>query len=252
MTASATTVLNIARSQLGYRAGPGNYSKFNRWYGMPGSWCDMFVSWVAVNAGARDIVGKSAYTPSHAAWFQACGRWGRLPRRGAIVFFDWPGDGIDRIQHIGIVEKVRGDGRIQTIEGNTSDGLGSQGNGGGVFRRVRSQSLVVGYGYPDYGGEQNVTPVQHAGTRPPLIIDGQWGHNTTRALQRWVSVPDDGQIGPMTRRGLQRKLRMIPDGHWGRHTHRMLQRALGVLDDGQWGPVTVRALQRKLNREWRA
>lgn len=254
---SATKVLNIARSQLGYREGRNNSNKFGRWYGMNNvSWCDMFVSWVGVQANARNIIGKAAYTPAHAAWFRQHGRWGHTPRRGAIAFFDFP-DSLHRIQHIGIVESVRDDGRVVTIEGNTASGTwGSQSNGGGVFRRVRSRSVIVGYGYPDYGREQNVRrmPREHAarGSRPPLIVDGQWGRNTTRALQRWLGVPDDGEIGPATRRALQRKLGLKDDGSWGRVTRKTLQRQLGVSADGDWGRQTIRALQRQLNGDWRA
>lgn len=249
---TATRVLNIARSQLGYRGQSGHRSKFNRWYGMYGSWCDMFISWVGVQARARNIVGKAAYTPAHAAWFQAQGRWGHTPRRGAIVFFNWPGDGVNRIQHVGIVESVRSDGRIVTIEGNTSAGVGSQSAGGGVYRRVRSQSLVVGYGYPEYHSERDVTPMpRKVGGKPPLTVDGVWGRNTTRALQRWVGVADDGEIGPDTRKALQRKMGLDPDGSWGRVTHKELQRQLRVEVDGQWGQQTIRALQRKLNGDWR-
>lgn len=251
---TATKMLNIARSQIGYRAPSGYRSKFNRWYGMPGSWCDMFLSWVGVSAGARDIVGKAAYTPAHAQWFKNQGRWGHTPRRGAIVFFNWPGDGVDRIQHIGIVESVRRDGRIVTIEGNTSSGnYGSQSQGAGVWRRVRAQSYVVGYGYPAYRSERDVKPLRHnpKGGRPPLVIDGQWGRNTTRAFQRYAGVSDDGEIGPNTRKAVQRKLGIDADGVWGRVTHKALQRALGVAADGEWGPVTIRALQRKLNSDWR-
>jgi surface antigen len=250
---TATRMLNIARSQIGYRAQSGNRNKFGRWYGMDGvSWCDEFISWCAVQAGARDIVGKAAYTPAHADWFQKMGRWGHTPRRGAIVFYNWP-DRVFRIQHVGIVESVRSDGRIVTIEGNTSSGFGgSQSNGGGVFRRVRSTVCVVGYGYPQYDGERDVKPLPRtAAGIPPLIVDGQWGRMTTKAVQRWVRVTPDGQIGADTRKGLQRNLGLAADGNWGRVTRRQLQRALGVAADGDWGPVTIRALQRKLNGDWR-
>lgn len=256
MATTATKVLNIARSQLGYHASSGKRTKYGRWYGMDGvNWCDIFVSWVGVHAGARSIVGRAAYTPAHADWFRHQGRWGHTPKRGAIVFFDFP-DSTHRIQHIGIVERVRSDGRIVTIEGNTVSGsYGSQYAGGGVYRRVRSQSLVVGYGYPAYGSERDVKQLDAAsrGSRPPVIVDGQWGRNTTRALQRFVGVRPDGEIGPQTRKALQRKLRIDPaDGTWGRVTRRVLQRTLGVKDDGDWGPQTIRALQRKLNGDWRA
>src|SRR3954454_22405266 len=101
MAASATKVLNIARSQIGYREGHNNDNKYGDWYGMNHvSWCDEFITWVAAHADATDIIGRAAYTPSHAAWFKNQGHWGRTPRRGAIVFFDFP-DSVRRIQHVG-------------------------------------------------------------------------------------------------------------------------------------------------------
>jgi hypothetical protein len=257
MAVTATKILNIARSQLGYRESRGNRTKFGRWYGMDGvPWCDIFISWIGVQAGARNVIGRSAYTPAHADWFRREGRWGRTPRRGSIAFFDFP-DSLRRIQHVALVESVRPDGRIVTIEGNTSAGWGgSQSDGGGVYRRVRSTSHVVGYGYPAYNEERDVKRIQtQAGARsagrPPLTVDGVWGRNTTRALQRWLGVEDDGQIGPLTRKGLQRRLELTPDGTWGRVTRRQLQRVLKVAVDGDWGPQTIRALQRKLNGDWR-
>jgi peptidoglycan hydrolase-like protein with peptidoglycan-binding domain len=251
--ASATKVLNIARSQLGYRAASGQRNKFGRWYGMDGvSWCDMFVSWVAVQAGAKEIIGRAAYTPFHAQWFKSQGRWGQTPRRGAIVFFNWPGDGVDRVQHVGFVESVRSPGYIVTLEGNTKSGQwGDQSNGGGVWRRVRSTSSVVGYGYPEYRTETTVKKAPKGSKRPPLTVDGVWGRNTTRALQRFLGVEDDGQIGPNTRRALEKFLETTVDGTWGRAERKALQRKLGVTVDGQWGRQTIRALQKKLNGDWR-
>jgi CHAP domain-containing protein len=250
---TATKVLNIARSQIGYREATGNRTKFGRWYGMDGNaWCDMFVSWVGVQANAREIIGRACYTPAHAMWFRNQGRWGTTPRRGAIAFFDFP-DSVHRIQHIGIVEHVRPDGRVVTIEGNTLAGTGGrQQDGGGVYRRVRSTRLIVGYGYPKYASERDVRALPTSpGRRPPLIVDGVWSRNTTRALQRYAGVTDDGSIGPNTRRAVQRRLGVDADGDWGPLTHRALQRALNVEVDGDWGPETVRALQRKLNGDWR-
>lgn len=256
MAPTATKVLNIARSQLGYREGRNNDNKYGRWYGLNHvSYCDIWVTWVGVQAGAASIIGRFAYTPSHANWFQARGRWGHTPRRGAIAFLDFP-DSVHRIQHVGIVESVRRDGRVVTLEANTGSGnYGSQSNGGGVYRRVRSPHLIVGYGYPEYGSERTVTrmPADQArsGTRPPVTIDGHWGRSTTRALQRYTGVPDDGVIGPQTRKALQRRLGLREDGSWGRVTRRELQKAVGATPDGDWGPQTIRRLQRKLNSDWR-
>lgn len=253
---TATSVLNRARTQLGTGESPQNSNRtpYGAWYGWQGvSWCDIFISWLFGQfAGGLDLIGgKNAYTPSHAAWFKAHGRWGSTPRVGAIAFFDFP-DSVKRIQHVGIVEKVLSGSYVQTIEGNTGPGdAGSQDNGDGVYRRVRHVSYIVGYGYPDYSAAGLVKPAPGATKErktAPLLVDGVWGKATTRALQRFLGLKDDGVIGPVTRKALQRWLGVTADGSWGRVTRRALQRKLGVRADGAWGKDTVRALQRYLNR----
>lgn len=147
--ATVESVLGIARSQIGVHENPANSDKtpYTEWYGMTGPWCAMFVSWVFYRAGlplpATTSLGF-AYTPSGATWFQQRGKWTRTPRPGYVVFFDWPDDGVDRVSHVGIVEAVRGDGAITTIEGNTGTVYG-----GSVLRRMRRNN-IVGYGIPDY------------------------------------------------------------------------------------------------------
>jgi len=150
--ATVDAVLNLARSQLGVYEKPDNSNRtpYSEWYGLIGPWCAMFVSWVFYHAGlplpASTAKGFS-YTPSGAAWFQRRGRWTRVPRPGYVVFFDWPDDGVNRISHVGIVESVRADGAVVTIEGNTGSA-----HGGMVMRRVR-RTGIVGYGIPDYKSE---------------------------------------------------------------------------------------------------
>ncbi len=101
-------------------------------------WCAIFVAWVAQQAGLRAKVGTDAYTPTWAAWYASKGRWHTTPKVGAIVFFDWGGSKSRvNIDHAAIVEKVNGDGSIETIEGNSS----------GRVQRVHRSSSIVGYGY---------------------------------------------------------------------------------------------------------
>ncbi len=48
--------------------------------------------------------------------------------------------------HVGIVRAVTSSGDIKTVEGNTSPGSGeSQGDGGGVYCRLRGRSVVYGF-----------------------------------------------------------------------------------------------------------
>lgn len=150
------TFLAAARQEIGYREGSGNQNKFGAWYGMDGEpWCAMFVSWCAQESGILGTsVPKFAYTPSGYQWFVERGLSGGEPRPGSLVFFRFPGVG--RICHVGVVEAVLPDGRIQTIEGNT-DADGSR-TGGGVWRKRRSTRTVAGYGHPDFEEEDDMTP----------------------------------------------------------------------------------------------
>jgi surface antigen len=251
-------MLNVARAQLGYTETPINRTRFGAWYGLDGNaWCAIFLSWCADQAGALDIIPRHAYTPTGANWFRARGAFDHSPRRGDLAFFQWPGE--SRISHVGIVEEVRSDGRITTIEGNAQPGEGgNQSDGGAVRRRIRALSMVAGFGHPDYAPEGPVnaitavpvvmvTKTEGTSYRVPLVVDGVWGRKTTVRLQEVLGVTADGVIGPQTRRILQQHLGVTADGSWGPKTRTALQQRLGVRVDGVWGPATVRALQRRLN-----
>lgn len=257
MTTTATTVLNIARSQLGYREGRNNSTKFGAWYQWQGvSWCAQFQSWVFAQADALGLVyGKHAYCPWWVRDFESHGRfhsWQTAPQRGDIVFYNWSGNhGL--ADHVGIVEAYDATHHVVTsIEGNTTSGIaGNQSDGGGVYRRRRNTLYVAGYGRPAYAPERNVTPlpVSRSGSRrPPLLVDSCWGRMTTRAVQAWCGITQDGVAGRVTHKALQRKLGVKADGVWGRETIRALQWVVGARQDGVLGPVTVAAFQRFLNR----
>jgi LysM repeat protein len=150
------TVLNVARGQLGVTATSAGDTLYSDWFGLPDeSWCDMFVSWVAHTAGAADIIGKSAWCPGHVEWFKNRNQWGKTPRVGAVVFFDWNGDG--EADHVGIVETVNADGSIGTIEGNSTNPAGGR---YGVFRHTEWPRNILGYGYPAYDSLGNVSAGQ--------------------------------------------------------------------------------------------
>jgi len=144
--ATAKDVLDRARSQIGVKGtGPGgNRSPYGDWYGITGEWCGMFVSWCFYHAGLP--LGPHpkgfSFTPEGATWFQNRGKWTKTPKPGYVVFFNWPGQH-DRIEHVGIVESVKPDGWILTIEGNT---------GNSEVARQPRKSSIVGYGIPDYAG----------------------------------------------------------------------------------------------------
>lgn len=168
--ANANDVLKIAAGEIGYVAlnDPKNGSKYGRWLAEllkqswlagPSTtvpWCAIFVSWVFFTAGVS-VPGMPT---------AACGNIREANRNtsrhiknkydaqpGDIVLFRWDGkvNNFDYSDHVGIVEKNCGS-YVQTIEGNTSSSnAGSQGNGGGVWRRTRSWGNIQMVIRPVYG-----------------------------------------------------------------------------------------------------
>lgn len=174
-------------------------------------WCATFIVAMARRA---DVVlpSESAYTPTMANGFRSIGRWHTTnPQPGDLVFFDFP-DSKNRIQHVGIVEKVGQGGWIQTIEGNTSSGDGgSQDNGGGVYRRQR-RGYIVGYGRPQFP-----TPVQEDF---PVLIRKGTGNRVYHLVggTHLYPIPSAELAELLAGKDWRDKVRSIPSGHtvWSR------------------------------------
>lgn len=99
-------------------------------------------------------------------------------------------------------------------------------------------------------GNQTVTSLAAGGGNPAagkLAVDGVWGINTTKALQRAIGTPDDGDFGPKSISALQAHLRIKVDGKNGPATHKALQARVGAAQDGNWGKDTTTKLQQALN-----
>ena len=155
-----------ARAEIGVIEGPKDnetkYGAFTKANFLP--WCGSFVNWCANEVGLK--IPNCVSTLAGAQAFIKKDQWETAeeatPLPGDIVFFDFPGDGIDRISHVGIVVRDNGDGTVTCIEGNTApDKKGDQRNGGQVCQKKRAykkkngaalkKSLpvyVVGFGKP--------------------------------------------------------------------------------------------------------
>jgi hypothetical protein len=129
------------------------------------AWCDMSVTWWSRRSGNAAAVlpeGDRALTIWHAEDGQRLGLWypgtaaniKTHAKPGAVLFMDWGGsDIIGRIDHVGIVEVNLGDGRVQSIEGNT---------GNACKRRVRGPDVIAGFWNPDYSRDVTVdTPAKN-------------------------------------------------------------------------------------------
>jgi hypothetical protein len=101
-----------------------------------GPWCAYFVSWAARGAGVP--IGDSGQGYGRVddvwAWGERAGKTmppGATPAPGDLIVWD---------EHIGVVESVDPDGRIHTIEGNSSDQVARRDygpDGGGAVGYVR-------------------------------------------------------------------------------------------------------------------
>lgn len=208
VNAAAERVLQVARGDIGTVESPpgSNRTIFGARYGLNGvAWCNIWVWDVMQRAGAGNLICKSAYTPSTWQWFKQRGQIVATPRPGDVVFFDFPGDGVDRISHVGLVEAVHADGTVTTIEGNTTPGTaGSQRDGGGVWRR-RRRTGVVAFARPAYAAA--APPAVPPTLSEDLVQCFDWPAGPTahkivcpvgRASQvtrrAWFSMACDGEI----------------------------------------------------------
>ena len=149
---TVTQILNQARKYIGVAQGSATHKaiidKYNSVKPLPvgyavkytDDWCDAFITTLAIETGAVDIIGRECGVQRHIDIFKAKGIWnedGRItPRPGDVITFAWSKvtqNNDNWADHIGIVESVSG-GVITTIEGNAD-------------REVRRRTYQIGNGY---------------------------------------------------------------------------------------------------------
>lgn len=240
----AQALLDRARKDLGL--GEPNYLQ-KRYetlvgYSLGGNfpWCAAAISIWANESGNSNVIKPRAYTVYMAQDFQKAGVWYagtdanvRDAKPGDIVLFDWGGtNSVGAIDHVGVVERNLGDGRVICIEGNTSDKC---------MRRVRSASVIAGYGRPKYPAAKPKPP-----PKPPLKTNlavpdgtpqlhlGSTGKNVydlQRCLNRVANsnLETDGIYGRLTERAVslfKGKHGLDRDGKYGVHTAGKLRMAV--------------------------
>lgn len=162
---SAALLIEIALAEVGYieEAVPENKTKYQK---ANQAWCGAFVNWCGKKAGVE--IPNTVFTPAGADAFKKAKSWLEgedcKPQPGDIVYFDFPGDNVNRISHVGIVVKDNNDGTVTCVEGNTSpDKKGDQRNGGEVCLKIRAYKkknrnklkpnlpvAIVGFGRPKF------------------------------------------------------------------------------------------------------
>lgn len=136
-----TTPLMLAIADIGYTEYPpnSNKTKYGVWYGLNGvPYCMEAVQYWYDKAG-YPLPYKTASCSDLLAWY-------KKHQPDKIVKMPLPEDiVIYKFGHTGIVEGGNSQA-VTAVEANTSPtAAGSQDNGGGVYRRTRSASLVEAY-----------------------------------------------------------------------------------------------------------
>ena len=219
-------VLTFARAELGYKESPANsnMTKYGKWYGLDGNpWCMMFVMWLFDQAGILfDQSGGLLALPKRTASCsdlmnaaKAAGCFITNPKQfqsGDVVIFTFG--------HTGILESVRADGVLMTIEGNT--GTTNQANGGQVMRKNRKASQCYGVVRPDWEAAAKTLQEaqQQALAKMPTVklpiavaaqqaLDGMYGNGSERKqkLSGMGYTPDEMQE-------IQHIINLLSGGGW--------------------------------------
>lgn len=199
MAPTVQHTLGVARSQLGtVEPVASQVTKYNAWYadwsGLDGYrdtyWCATFCSWVLSVAGfSVTDTGRFGNVNPWIRWLKGKGMWHSTPKVGALVMFDWDGDG--SADHIGFVEEVRSDGRIQTVEGNAT----VAGKRDGVWRVIR-RSGIVGYGWLPYAAPPKPGPVPVPA--PGSVVTPVVGGRPSQQMPGPVVIPKGAGLAPWT------------------------------------------------------
>lgn len=243
MAIKATTVINLAKNELGYKekasnsnldsktenAGNNNYTKYARDLYNAGyyngnkngfDWCDVFVDWLFYKAFGKTVGQKvqcqtgdlGAGCKFSAAYYQRQNRLYKTPKAGDQIFFT---DSTGAINHTGLVVKVD-PSKVYTIEGNTS--------GGCVAEKTYplTYSRIYGYGRPKYDPDTEATCTV---TLPVLTKGTKNGHVKTLQIllnkRNSANIAEDGSFGPNTLNAVV-----------------AYQKARGLDADGSVGPKT--------------
>ena len=191
MTTTVANILSEAKKHIGVVGGSTKHKaiidKYNSVKPLPvgykvsyaDNWCDAFITFLAIQTSATDIIGRECGVQRHIDIFKAKGIWnedGKItPKAGDIITFNWdegvqPNNGF--ADHIGIVESVSG-GTITTVEGNSGN-------------MVRRNTYKVGHGNirgfarPKYKASGSTSTTKSITDLAHEVIAGKYGSGDAR------------------------------------------------------------------------
>lgn len=225
------------------------YDQSNRWDIRDGGECDCSSLVIYALRQAGFATGGATYTGNLSANLTKHG-WKRLPPDLSTL---QPGDILlNDTHHVCMV--VRGHGRDAIIAqasidergkasgGRAGDQTGGETNERKVYTYRHGWDCILRY----TGAQTAPNPSPSTGK---IAVDGYWGPDTTRALQRHFGTPVDGVVSSQYA-GNRSILKACTGGfEWvknpqGSQLVTKMQKALGVGADGILGSQTVNALER--------
>ena len=109
-------LVSKAKSFLGYKESDGSYKLFTS--GRTEAWCADFVSYCARQCGVKNFNYRGVQQILD--WGRKNNRFSTTPKVGDAIIFKGRKSNGSRASHTGVVTRVA-NGRVYTIEGNTSD-----------------------------------------------------------------------------------------------------------------------------------
>lgn len=112
----ASRIISGARKYLGFNESDNSYKKFTN--GRTEAWCADFATYVARECGAH--IPHFSSVSQILAWGKENGRFSATAKAGDLIIFKGTNSKGKQVSHTGIVTRVE-NGKVYTIEGNTSD-----------------------------------------------------------------------------------------------------------------------------------
>ena len=188
--ATGLQVVEIARKELGYTEGRNNQNKYGAWYGMNYQpWCNIFLCWCFYQAGAANLIPRSASVGVTMRWFQ---NNGYLPidydkcEPGDIVIYRASG-----IFRAGESHAYKNDGHIEMI---TSYGLDNYGRVTSIGGNTAGGKKVAEHKWSSNKIYYIYRP--HFDTQVKIVSDNKW------LLGNIITTDDNGVIHGQLAEGL--------------------------------------------------
>lgn len=236
-------VVNLALTQVGVVGGKASGDdKYIEYYNKicgtkfnvdTTAWCAIFATWCLRNSGVSTTICPSfagctsfrdSYMIPKKIWKLRTS--GYTPRSGDLIFFNWNKQ-TNKLQHVGIVEKVVGN-TVYTIEGNSKGSYTTY----GVRHKSypKTSGYIVGYGalsYEGYSSTNTTTTVATVDFKSHIKTFQSWMNKNYSA-----GLDVDGSFGPASKKAAIRILQ--------RNINTTRSNKIDV--DGSYGPKTKAAV----------